>query len=281
MSKLLFVDLGKKATDLLTKDFPDKTKVEINTRSPNGIQFQVIATRHHDGSIVGSIQPKYTFAKHATTILTNVDTNKTFKVEGTIEKYHGLKATIAGLLDTESLKADLEWKHDHATITTGLDLFSPKGTTASATGVVHHEGFSLGASAEYFIGDRQELRKVDGVIGYTTGELQLTAFSRRKGGVLGGTYHQKVSESTSVAAEISFDLQKTDVTPKLVFGASHNLDTQGTSVKGKFDTDGKVSVSYGQRLNSYLKFFVGANVNTNNLGASGNHSFGVSLVFDA
>jgi len=281
MAKLLYVDLGKKATDLLTKDFPDKTKVELNTRSPNGLQFKVIATRNHDGSISGSIEPKYTFGKHATTVLANVDTGKTFKVEGTVEKFPGIKATIAGLLDSESLKADLEWKHEHATVTTGLDLFSAKGTTASATAAVHHEGFSLGASTEYFIGDRQEVRKLDGVLAYSTSDLQVTAFSRRWGGVLGGTYFQKVSDGTSVSAEIQFDLQKSDVTPKLTFGASHNLDLQGTQVKGKFDTDGKLSLSYGQKLNNYLKFFVGANINTNNLGPSGNHTLGVALTFDA
>jgi len=281
-SRLLYVDLGKKATDLLTKDFPDKTKFELNTRAPNGLQLQTTATRNNDGSIVGSVQPKYTFVKNSVTLSSTIDTHKVVKVEATVENpIPGLKATLGGQSDTESFKADFEWKHDRATVTTGLDFFSTKGNTLTASGVVHHEGFSLGASAEYFISDKQEVRKLDGVAAYTTPDLQVTAFSRRKGDVLGGTYFQRVSALLGLGAEISFDLGKADGTPKLTFGGNYVLDAPtSTTVKGKFDTDGKLSLSYGQRLNSFSKFTIGSTVNTNNLGASGNHAVGVSLVVD-
>jgi len=280
MAKLLYVDLGKKATDLLTKDFPDKSKVEINTRASNGVQFQLTGTRNHDGSILGSVQPKYTWGTQALTFSTTIDTAKVVKAEATIEKFPGLKITLGGNSETESVKADLEWKHERATVTTGLDLLSPKGTKASATVALHHEGISLGASTEYLIADRQEVTKLDGVLAYTTSDLQLTAYAKKKGDTLGATYHQKVSASTSAAAEIAFDLHKSDITPKLTFGVAHTLDLVGTQVKGKFDTDGKLSLSYGFRLNPNVKLWVGSSVNTNNISASGNHSTGFSAVVD-
>jgi len=202
------------------------------------------------------------------------------KVEATSEKYAGLKATVGVHNDSESVKTELEWKHERATVTTGLDLFSPKGTTLSATGAVHHEGISLGGSAEYFIADRQELRKFDGVLAYTSSDLQLTVYSQRKGDILGGKIWKKISPVANIAADLSFDLHKTDVTPKLTFGTSYALDAFGTLVKAKFDTDGKASFSYGQRLNSFTKAFVGTTINTNNLGASGNHTLGFNFVFD-
>lgn len=282
MSRLLYVDLGKRAQDLLTKEFPDKTKLEVNSRASNGVQFQTIATRNNDGSIVGSFQPKYTFVKQGVTVSTTVDTNRVVKAEATIENaLPGLKATLGGQTDTESIKADLEYKHDNFTVTTGLDFFSPKGNTLSATGVVSYEGFSVGASTEYFIADKQELRKFEGVAAYTTPDLQLTFFSRRKGDVLGGTYYQRVSAALGLGAEIAFDIRKPDGTPKLTFGSSYTLDTlTATTVKGKFDTDGKLAVSYGQRINPYTRFTIGSTVNTNNLGASGNHAIGFSIVVD-
>jgi len=282
MSRLLYVDLGKKSTDLLTKDFPDKTKVEINSRANNGDQFKTIATRNPDGSIVGSLQPKYTFVKQGVTLSSTVDTNRVLKVEATVENsLPGLKATLGGQSDTESFKADFEWKHEYATVTTGLDFFSPKGNTLSASGVFNYDGISVGGSAEYFIADKQEFRKVDGVLAYSTPDLQLTAFSRRKGEVLGGSYFQRISSALGLATEISFDLRKADVTPKLTFGGSYSLDTPtSTTVKGKFDTDGKLSLSYGQKLNNLARFTVGSSINTNNLGASGNHTLGFSVVFD-
>jgi len=282
MSRLLYADLGKKATDLLSKEFPDKTKVEVNSRASNGLQLQTIATRNHDGSIVGSVQPKYTFVKQGVTLSSTIDTNRVVKVEATVENsLPGLKATVGGQSDTESFKADFEWRHDVATLTTGLDFFSPKGNTLSATGLFNWEGFSVGGAAEYFIADKQEFRKVDGVFGYTTPDLQLTAFSRRKGEVFGGTYFQKISPSINLAAEMAFDLRKSDVTPKLTFGGSYLLDSISSStVKGKFDTDGKLSLSYGQKLNSVARVTVGSTINTNNLGASGNHTLGFGVVFD-
>jgi hypothetical protein len=282
MSRLLYADLGKKATDLLTKDFPDKTKVEVNARAANGLQFQTIATRNHDGSIVGSLQPKYTFVKQGVTVSTTIDTNRVAKVEATVENsLPGLKATVGGQSDTESFKADFEYKHDLATITTGLDFFSPKGNTVAAAAVFNYEGFSLGGSTEYFIADKQEFRKADAVAAYSTPDLQLTAFSKRKGEVLGGSYYQRISATLGIAAEIGFDLRKADVTPKLTFGGTYSLDAPSAStVKGKFDTDGKLSLSYGQKLNSLARFTVGSTINTNNLGASGNHTIGFSVVFD-
>jgi len=282
MSRLLYADLGKKATDLLTKEFPDKTKVEINSRASNGVQFQTIATRNHDGSVVGSIQPKYTFVKQGVTVSSTVDTNRVLKVEATIENsLPGLKATVGGQSDTESFKADFEWRHDLATLTTGLDFFSPKGNTLSASAVFNYEGWSVGGSAEYFIADKQEFRKADGVLAYTTPDLQVSAFTRRKGEVLGGSYYQRISAVLGLAAEMSFDLRKADVTPKLTFGGTYNLDAPSAAVvKSKFDTDGKLSLSYGQRLNSLARFTVGSTVNTNNLGASGNHTIGFGVVFD-
>jgi len=278
----LYVDLGKKATDLLTKEFPDKTKVEINSRASNGVQFQTTATRNHDGSIVGSLQPKYTFVKQGVTVSSTIDTNRVVKVEATVENsLPGLKATVGGQSDTESFKADFEWKHDLTTITTGLDFFSPKGNTLSASGVFNYEGFSVGGTAEYFIADKQEFRKVDGVLAYSTPDLQLTAFSRRKAEVLGGSYYQRISSVLGLAAEMAFDLRKADVTPKLTFGGTYTLDAPSSSiVKGKFDTDGKLSLSYAQKLSSIAKVTVGSSINTNNLGASGNHTIGFAVQFD-
>jgi len=281
MSKLLYVDIGKKSTDLLTKDFPDKTKVEINARTPNGITFQVTGTRNHDGSIIGSVQPKVTLAKQATTVSINVDTNKNAKVEATIEKYAGFKGTVTAFNETESIKGDLEWKSDRASFTTGIEVLNPKGTTLAASGVVSHDGISFGASAEYLIGDsKQEFKKADAVLAYTTPELQLTGFARSKGSVFGASYWQRVNSDIALAAEFSLDTKKTDISPKLAVGLSENFDLVGTTGKIKIDTEGKLSLAYGQRLNQWLKFNVGTAINANNLGASGNHQTGVSLVFD-
>jgi len=281
MSKLLYVDIGKKASDLLSKDFPDKTKVEVNARTPNGITFQVTGTRNHDGSIFGSVQPKLTVAKQATTVSINVDTSKNAKIETTIEKYAGFKGTITAVNEHESIKGDLEWKTDRASFTTGVELFNPKGTTLSASGVVSHEGLSLGVAGEYFVGDKHsELKKADAVLAYTTPDLQITGFARQKGNVFGGTYWQRVNADISLATEFSLDSKKSDVSPKLTVGVSNNFDLIGTQGKIKIDTEGKLSLSYGQRLNQWVKFNVGTSINANNLGASGNHQTGVSLVFD-
>eukprot|EP01112_Ceratiomyxa_fruticulosa_P014774 TRINITY_DN426_c0_g1_i2.p1 TRINITY_DN426_c0_g1~~TRINITY_DN426_c0_g1_i2.p1 ORF type:complete len:282 (-),score=83.30 TRINITY_DN426_c0_g1_i2:191-1036(-) len=280
MSKLLYADLGKKSTDLLTKDFPDKTKVEINSRTPNGITFQVTGTRNHDGSIIGSVQPKVILAKQATTLSLNVDTNKNAKVEATVEKYPGFKGTITAINETESIKGDLEYKSDRFTFTTGIEALNPKGTTLSASSVVSHEGLSLGVSGEYLIGDKTEFKKADAVLAYTTPELQITGFARSKGSIFGATFFQRVNPDISLAAEFSLDTKKTDVAPKLAVGVSNNFDSQGTQGKIKIDTEGKLWLSYSQILNQRLKFTVGTSINANNLGASGNHQTGVSLVFD-
>jgi len=282
MSKLLFVDLGKRGTDLITKDFPDKTKVEVNTRTGNGVVFQTTATRNSDGSVIGSLQPKYTFVKQGVTATATLDTNRLTKGELTFENIlPRLKLTATAASDAESFKTDLEWKHERATFTTGVDFFAPKGTNVQGTGAVHYEGISVGVSAEYLISDKQELKKIDGVVAFTTPDLQITAFSRRKFNTFGGSYFQRVSDKTNVSAEIVFDLAKPDLPPKLTLAASEVLDpATATLFKAKFDTEGLLSVAYSQKLNAFAKLVIGSNINTNNLGGTGNHKLGFNLTLD-
>jgi voltage-dependent anion channel protein 2 len=274
----LYADLGKKSSDLLTKDFPDRHKLEIKTKGPSGVSFDGNLTRNNDGSFFGSINPKYKVNAHGITVGATVDTRRALKLEATAEDLvPGLKTTVTGHADSESVTIDTEYKHEYVTAGAALNLLSPKGNKLTAATVFGYQGLAVGLQAEYVYDKWQNL---NGVASYTHDNVVGTLFSRvnthASTTIFGLTYHQRLGNA-SVAAEASMDVTKTSESPKITVGGSYDFLDSPATVKGKLDTEGKLSLSYAQRLNRYVRLVIGTTVNTNNLSASGNHGYGLTL----
>jgi len=271
----LYSDIGKKASDLLTKEFPDKPKFELKTKTANGVVHELSLTKNGD-ALLGVINPKYTFVKHGVTVGFTADTDKNTKFEVSIDRLlPGLKLTT--IVDSKKLNAiqfDGEYKHDYVALNGSVDVLNTEGTDAALAGVVGYEGFSVGLQSKY---TRGALSAVNGTAAYTTNDYVFTLFGLFKSNRIGVSYYHRINSAAAAGFDASFDLDKTQASPsKLTVGGSYQLDVD-TTVKGKLDTDGKLSLSYAQRLNKYARLVVGTSLNINNPNGKSGHSYGFTF----
>jgi len=271
----LYADIGKKASDLLTKEFPDKPKFELKTKTSNGVVQELSLTKNGD-ALLGVINPKYTFVKQGVTVGVTADTDKNTKFEVSIDRLlPGLKLTT--IVDSKKLNAiqfDGEYKHDYVSLNGSVDVLNTEGTEAALAGVVGYEGFSVGLQSKY---SRGALSAVNGTAAYTTNDYVFTLFGLFKSNRIGVSYYHRINPFAAAGFDASFDLDKAQASPsKLTVGGSYQLDID-TTVKGKLDTDGKLSLSYAQRLNKYARLIVGASFNINNPNGKSGHSYGFTF----
>jgi len=175
-----------------------------------------------------------------------------------------------------------EYKHELATVAASVDYGKPAGSTVKASAVIGSQGIALGASAEYFFGGESELKELTTVLSYASPEFDLTGFGRIQNqneedkNELGATYFHRVNPDWLVGAEATFETANTDAKPKLAFGTQYQLNSD-TILKGKFDTAGKLGLSYQQKYNKNVRLTLAATIDTNNLGGKNSSSFGLTL----
>lgn len=288
---VLFKDLNKRSDDLLTKEFPsDKSenKVEWKGETANNTTQDVSLTQKSDGSISGIFTPKYKLKEYGTTFTTELKTNREFKAEVALEdqftKVKGLKTTVTGESKGEDLVGTVgfEYKHEFAAATASVDYGQSNGSNVKGTLVVGSNGVQLGTSVDYFLGSSSDsvLKEVQGQLTYGTEDWDIAVFGKlqqeKESSILGAKYFQRVNPDLFVASEVSFDTQNTDAKPKLSFGSQYRLDAD-TYVKGRFDTAGKLGLSWNHKVGKNAKLTVAATLDTNNLGAKSASTFGFTL----
>jgi len=288
----LFKDLNKRASDLLTKEFPSEkseNKVEFKGETSKPLSWEASLVQKGDGSILGTFFPKYKFKEWGTTVSSEIKTNRDFKAEVALEDRltPGLKTTIAG----ESKGADLfgtfsaEYKHEVATVTGSVDYGQAAGSTLKGSAVFGKQGFYLGAQAEYFMGTNENtLKELHSVVGYSTDDFDFSVFGKLQqqhqsdANIIGATLFHKTTSDLTMGTEVSFDTANADSKPTLVFGSQYKLDPDAT-LKGKFDTAGKLGLSYQQKFNKNTKLIISSTIDTNSVGAKGASTFGAHLFF--
>jgi len=291
--QVLYKDLGKRTNDLLTKDFPSEkqeNKIEYIGKAPNQVTFETSFTARKDGSIFGVFTPKYKFFVNGnvpTQVLVELTTKKEFKTEVTLEDAltKNLKTIITGQTkDDETFGTlALEYKHEVASANFTADYGKTKGSTLKGGIVIGSKGISLGATSEYFLGtEDSNLKEFALTVAYSAADFDVTAFGRidsrgdEDKNEFGATYFHRVNADLAVGTEIVFDTANPEVKPKLAFGTQYKYQ-EDTLFKTKFDTTGKVGLSYQQKINKNVKLTLASTVDTNNLNAKGASTLGFTL----
>jgi len=289
----LFGDLGKRVNDLLTKDFPSEkqeNKLSWKGKTTNDVTVETTFFQRKDGSILGTFAPKYRHKDWNTTFSAEVNTKKEVKAEVSAEDLlgvDGLKTTLTGFSKGNDNYGTLgvEYKHELATVTAAVDYGKASGSTVKASAVIGAQGIALGASTEYFFGGESELKELTTVLSYGSDEFDITGFGRilsqsdEDKNELGATYFHKINREWQVGAEATFETANTEGKPKLSFASQYKLQDD-TVLKGKFDTAGKLGLSYQQQFNKHAKFTLSSTIDTNNLGGKNSSTFGFSLSLD-
>jgi len=269
---------------LLTKEFPSEkqeNKFTWKGQTDNKVNLETSFTQKKDGSTVGVFSSKY---KHNEfTISSEVSTKKDFKGEISAEDLFGLDG-FKSTLTAESHSAgksenfatlEAQYKHELATLTGSADFGKEEGTTVKGAVVLGSQGFALGASSAYHLGGSQ-LKDLSSSLSYNSTDFDIAVFGRLKDGrnEVGANYYHNVNSDFNVGAEAVFDVNGSTKAPKLTFGTHYAFD-KATSVKGKFDTDGKLSVSYCQKY-SRTSLVLSSTIDTNSLGKNSS-VFGFTL----
>jgi len=286
----LFADLGKRVNDLITKEFPSEkqeNKFAWKGQANNEVTLETTFVQRKDGSILGTFIPKYKHKDWNTTFSADINTKKEVKAEVAVEdllSVDGLKTTLTGFsrgVDNFGTLG-LEYKHELATVTASVDYGKAAGSTVKASAVIGAQGIALGASTEYFFGGESELKELTTVLSYASSDFDITAFGRIQNqndedkNELGATYFHRINNDWQVGAEATFETANADAKPKLSFATQYQLQND-TTLKGKFDTNGKLGLSYQQKYNRNAKLTISSTLDTNNLGGKNSSTFGFTL----
>jgi len=286
-----YKDLNKRLSDLITKDFPSEkqeNKVEWKGTTANNVTFETNFVQRKDGSILGTLIPKYVYKPWGATFSAEINTKKEVKAEVSVADKitPGLKTTLTANSRAEDTfeTVAIDYKHEVASVSLSADYGKTAGSTINASAVVAYQRWSLGAKADYFLGITQDsdLKEFQTSINYNSDEFDAQAFGRIKSlgeedkHELGATYFHKINNDLSVGTEVVFDVSHHATNkPKLTFGTQYRLEND-TILKGKFDTDGKLGLSYQQKFSRNARLTIASTIDANNL-SKGSSTFGFTL----
>ncbi|OAY85833.1 Mitochondrial outer membrane protein porin 5 [Ananas comosus] len=231
----LFSDIGKKAKDLLNKDYSYDQKLTISTFSSTGVGLTSAAVKK-GGLYTLDIGTQYKYKN--THIDVKLDTDSNVSTTLTISEVLPYTKTIASLKfpDYKSGKLELQYFHDHASLATAVGLKASPVVDLSGTVGVH--GVAFGAEA-----------------GYDTASGNFTKYSAGIGGDKGDSLRASYvylfddEQKTSVVAEVTRRFSTNDNT--FTVGGSYAVDPL-TTVKARLNNSGKLAALIDTRAKSIL-----------------------------
>lgn len=292
MPPVFFKDLGKTGKDLLAKKYP--VNFELTAESTLQRDVDLVTTqksrivRNDDGELSGSFNPKWKFASKGSELSATIYTDKKLEIEATVQDAgtSGLKSKLkvkaadftklGSGANAQSVRAELDYKHENAAVTAGFDLINEKHSfTGSA--VAQRNNFQGGVQVTYALGSKPDLTSLAVALGYTGLGWQATLSRTAKEGASGKVKYtvnayQRVDDKLELGAEVNFDASAEKANPSLNIGGQYKLDN--SSVKAKCSSGGRMGVSYTQDLNYFSRATVGLDLNTAD---SKDHKLGLLL----
>ncbi|KAL9229834.1 hypothetical protein vseg_005260 [Gypsophila vaccaria] len=232
----LFSDIGKRAKDLLTRDYVSDQKFSISSFSHTGVAFTSTAVKK-GGLSTGDVAALYKYKN--TVVDVKVDTESNISTTFTITDIIPSTKTIASLKvpDYSSGKLEVQYFHNHATFTTALalnkspivDFTATLGTPTIAFGVEAGYDTTSGTFTKYTAG-----------VGFSKPEASASIILGDKGDSMKASYlhHLDQQKKSAAVAEISRRFSTNDNT--FTVGGSYTIDNM-TVVKAKLNNHGKLA----------------------------------------
>eukprot|EP01121_Diplochlamys_sp_Union-15-3_P014792 TRINITY_DN476_c0_g1_i3.p1 TRINITY_DN476_c0_g1~~TRINITY_DN476_c0_g1_i3.p1 ORF type:complete len:317 (+),score=83.30 TRINITY_DN476_c0_g1_i3:89-1039(+) len=308
-----FSDIGKKAKDLLKKNYPTKFagELEATFKTKNDTVYKTNVNRDRkSGALSAKLENTLKFPDYNAEGTVSFSTDTT---EGNFVKLVWEPPQVRGLKTT--LQANATSKYDDGKVDdkySGMLQADYRASYFSASsflkyifkaqkpkdqqpvlglnGVLAYEGFRVGGYFETKLPHNEEAREVVkyGVaLDYSSSDFSITGYSQsekdsedKEKAILGVGYYYKVNDDLEVASDVFSDVNQQDEYPvKIHFGGAYRLDKYST-LRGKLDVaEGKLSLSYQQKLTDLASVTLGTELITNNLISGGGHKFGIGLNF--
>ncbi|CAI9777367.1 unnamed protein product [Fraxinus pennsylvanica] len=232
----LYSDIGKRARDLLYRDYQSDQKFTITTYSPTGVSITSSGTKKGELFLADvNTQLKH---KNITTDV-KVDTNSNlFTTVSIDEPAPGLKTILSFRVpDLTSGKLELQYLHDYAGISSSIGLTA--NPIVNFSGVLGNNTLAVGTDVSF---DTKEgaLTKCNFGASFTNADLVASLALNDKGDTLSATYYHTVSllTNTAVGAEVTHSFSTNENT--ITVGTQHSLDPL-TTVKARVNNFGKAS----------------------------------------
>uniref|UniRef100_A0A0D9WJ34 Uncharacterized protein n=1 Tax=Leersia perrieri TaxID=77586 RepID=A0A0D9WJ34_9ORYZ len=222
----LYSEIGKKARDLLYKDYQTDQKFTLTTYAANGAAITVASTKKNE-AIFSEIQSQLKNNN------VTVDLITTFTV-------HDLTPGMKGILSIpfpyqKSAKAEVQYLHPHAGLNASVGLHA--NPLVSFSGAFGTAAFAFGGDVA-FDTESGNFTKYNAGLSHTTQDLTAALLLNNKGDSLAASYYHKVSQGSAVGAELAHSFSSNENT--LTFGTQHALD-ELTTVKARFNNFGMAS----------------------------------------
>ncbi|ERN07300.1 mitochondrial outer membrane protein porin 6 isoform X1 [Amborella trichopoda] len=232
-----FSDIGKKARDLLTRDYNYDEKFTLTMLSDNGLALTTTGLKRGQ-FFTGDLSTQYKSGN--TTVDVKVDTNCNITSTITVNEIFPSSKTALSfkIPDHKSGKLEVQYLHDRAAINSSIGL-TPTPLLEFSAAVGNGE-VSLGGEVAFDTATAS-LTKYNVGIGLTKEDYSAALMVADKGETLKASYLHTVNpvNGTAVAAEISHKL--TTYENNFTIGSSHFVDPY-TMVKTRFSNDGKVAM---------------------------------------
>ncbi|XP_042391042.1 mitochondrial outer membrane protein porin of 36 kDa-like [Zingiber officinale] len=233
----LYFEIGKKARDLLYKDYQTDQKFTVTTYTSNGVAITASGTRKNDllsGEIHSQIKNK--------NIIFDVKTNSNSNVTTTITVDEvatpGLKAIFSYVLpDQKSGKVEVQYLHDYAGVNASIGLTT--NPVINLSGVIGSKTFAVGSDVAFDTASGN-FTKCNAGLSITNQDLIAALTLNNKGDSLSASYYHIVKPltNTAVGGELTHHFSSNENT--LTFGTQHVLDPL-TTVKARFNNYGMAS----------------------------------------
>ncbi|GER29418.1 voltage-dependent anion channel [Striga asiatica] len=232
----LYSDIGKKARDLLNRDFQSDHKLTITTVSPTGVTLTSSGTKKGELFLADiNTQLKH---KNVTTDI-KVDTASNLYTTLTIdEPTPGLKTIFSFRVpDQRSGKLELQYLHDYAGLSSSVGLTA--NPIVNFSGVVGNDKLALGADVSFDSKDAT-FTKCNFGASFTNTDLIAALTLNDKGDKVSASYYHTVSPltNTAVGGEVTHSFSSNENT--ITVGTQHALDPL-TTVKARVNNSGKVN----------------------------------------
>lgn len=278
-----YADIAKTSNDLLNKDFYHLTaaSIEVKSKAPNGVSFNVKGKSAHEGPISGSLEGKYTDAPTGLTLTQSWTTANSLdtKVELDNSFTKGLKAEVlTNYLPTtqaKGAKLNLYFKQPNFHGRAFFDLL--KGPTANVDAVLGHEGFLVGAEAGYDV-QKAAITRYSAAIGYSAPEYTAAITATNSLSIFSASYYQRVNSQTEVGAKATWD-SKAGSNVGLELASKYILDPSSFA-KAKINDRGIAALAYNIKLRPGVTLGLGASLDTQQPNESA-HKVGASFTFES
>ncbi|XP_071692895.1 mitochondrial outer membrane protein porin of 36 kDa-like [Rutidosis leptorrhynchoides] len=253
----LYPDIGKKARDLLYKDYQNDHKFSITTYTSNGLSITSSGAKKGE-AFLADVSTKLAHKNITTDV--KVDTNSKLLTTITIdEAAPGLKTIFSFIVpDQRSGKVELQYLHEYAGISTSIGLTS--SPVVNFSGVAGNNTVAVGTDVSFDTASG-DLVKYNAALSFSTPDLIASLTLNDKADTLTASYYHTVSQLTNTAVGAEFSHGFSSNENYLTIGTQHSLDPL-TSVKARVNNAGIASALLQHEWRPKSLFTISGEVDT-------------------